>query len=226
MLDMKMVVRFEVDACLSTDAGPAKTTSTGGASDTNHLSKKTATSTSVDDLADALGSMDLKSRPAPANTTKGPTTINVVRAGTQVPQDALIEVTSRSRYFVDQLDWNELYPQLALSHTPLLYLGVHDRGTFTQLREWRVHGPGSDSTDSSMPDLVAQRKKMAVQIVQLARVLEDVQELAISRGPGPAGRFSLVCQGGSLRVYGRNSDDNRKTCLPPDVMERFVGEAL
>jgi hypothetical protein len=220
MLDMKMVVRFEVDACLSTDAGPEKATSTGGASDTDRLSKKTAGS--VDDLADALGSMDLKSRSAPSST-KGPR-INVVRAGTQVPQDALIEVTSRSKHFVDQLDWNELYPQLALSNTPLLYLGVHDRGTFTQLRKWRVHGPGSDSTDSSVPDLVAQRKQMALQIVRLACVLEELQGLAISRGPGPSGRFSLVCQGGSLRVYGRS--DNKETCLPPDVMARFVGEAL
>ncbi|KAI0251097.1 hypothetical protein BJV78DRAFT_1154696 [Lactifluus subvellereus] len=216
MLDMKMVVRFEVDACLPTDAGPATTTKTP---DEKRSTKETAAS--VDDLVGALGSMDLLGS-APAATEEP--VINVVRAGTQVPQETLVEVASRSTYYVDQLDWNELYPQLALSQTHAFRLGVHERGTFTELREWQVDGPGSDSSssDSDIPDLTAQRKEMAVQMVRLSRVLEDVQELAISRGPGPAGSFSLVCVGGKLRAYGR-SDNNKKTCLPPDVMARFAG---
>ena len=211
---MKMIVRFEVDACLPTDAGPATATKTA---DNKCSTKKTAGS--VDDLVGALGSMDLLGS-APATTTEP--VINVVRAGTQVPQEALVEVASRSAYFVDQLDWNEIYPQLALSQTRAFRLGVHERGTFTELREWQVDGSGSGSSsdDSGTPDLTAQRKELAVQIVRLARVLEDVQELAISRGPGPAGSFSLTCMDGKLRAYGRSTN---KTCLPPDVMARFVG---
>jgi hypothetical protein len=211
MLGMKMIVRFEVDACLPTDAGPAKT---GGISDTKRSSKKTAAS--VDDLADALGGMNFLGSPA---TTKVPT-INMVRAGTQVPQHALLEVASRSKHFVNQLDWNELYPQLALSQTPAFRLGVHERGTFTELREWQVDGPGCSPSDSSIPGLSAQRKETALQIARLAGVLKEVQYLAASRGPGPAGSFSLVCEGGKLRVYGRN---NRKSCLPREVMARFSG---
>jgi hypothetical protein len=217
MLDLKMVVRFEVDACLTTDAGPAKTTKSGGISDTKRSAQKTAES--VDDLAEALGSINLQSSSSAPETTEEPT-INVVHAGSQVPQNTLLEVTSRSTYFVDQLDWNELYPQLVLSQTPALRLGVHERGTFKQLHEWQVDGPGSDSSDSGTPDLAAQREETAMQIVRLVRVLEDVQELAIARGPGPAGGFSLVCEGGELRVYGRRN--NRESCLPPDVMARFV----
>lgn len=219
MLDLKMVVRFEVDACLSTSTG------------TSVPKTKTKTA-SVDDLADALGGMAIKHRtPAstktasPSSTSTSSPIINIVRAGTQVPQEALLELTSRSAYFLDQLDWNEIYPQLALSQTPALYLGVHERGVFTQLHEWQIDGrpPSGTKTDSSTtaPDISAQRQETGVQMVRLARLLEDVQELAIARGPGPAGSFSLVCENGELQVYERKKDAGAKSCLPSDVVARF-----
>ncbi|KAI0246423.1 hypothetical protein BJV78DRAFT_1356176 [Lactifluus subvellereus] len=198
MHDMKMIVRFEVDACLPTDAGPATATKTA---DEKRSTKETAAS--VGDLVDALGSMDLLGS-APA-TTK--VLINVVRAGTQVPQEALVEVASRSAFFVDQLDWNELYPQLAISQ-------IHEFRLDRLSRLWLVVvGLGHARSHCEC-------KELAVQMVRLARVLEDVQELAISRGPGPAGSFSLVCVDGKLHAYGRS---HNKTCLPPDVMARFAG---
>ena len=227
---MKMIVRFEVDSCLPPDT-----------TDTKHSAKK-APVPAVDDLADALGSINLSSSTA-SESTSSPAAINILRAGTQVPQDTLLEVASRSAYFVNQLDWNELYPQLALSQTPGLRLGVHERGKFTELRELQVIGgadtdsgaasdsdspPASDSAAASAddagaaaswpPNLAAQRRETAAQVVRLARVLEDVQELAISRGPGTAGCFSLVCETGQLRVYGRKG---ARSCLPSDVKARF-----
>jgi len=215
MLDLKMMVRFEVDACL-----PASTSS---------RVPKTKTAT-VDDLADALGGMAIKNRtPASTKTASSSSSsssiIDIVRAGTQVPQEALVEVTSRSAYFLAQLDWNELYPQLALSQTPLLHLGVHERGVFTHLHEWQLDGQARTGTTttggSSAPDISAQRRETEVQIMRLARVLEDVQELAIARGPGVAGSFSLVCENGELRVYARKKGADAKSCLPPDVVARF-----
>ena len=50
--------------------------------------------------------------------------IKIVRAGTQVLQDAMVELLSRSVYYLGQLDRNELCPQL--SQTLALRLGVHD----------------------------------------------------------------------------------------------------
>jgi len=211
---MKMVVRFEVDACFSTG--------------TSSSVPKTKAA-SVDDLADALGGMAIKHRtPASTKTASSSSSssplINIVRAGTQVPQEALIEVTSRSAYFLEQLDWNELYPQLALSQTQSLHLGVHERGVFTQLNEWQLDGrprTGTGAGSATAPDISAQRRETAVQIVRLARLLEDVQELAIARGPGAAGSFSLVCENGELCVYARKKDAGAKSCLPPDVLVRF-----
>jgi hypothetical protein len=163
------------------DAGSAKAVKFNGISDIKRSSKKTAASVD-DDMADALGRMNFLGSPA---TTKG-RAINIVCAGTQAPQDALPEVISRSACFVDQLDWNELYLQLALSQTPTPRLGVHERGTFTVLREWQVDDRSSCSSDSGMPGLSTQRKERAVHIVRLARMLEEVQALTIARGPGPA----------------------------------------
>ena len=245
MLDMKMIVRFEVDSCLPNDT----------TTDTKHSAKEEAAVPAVDDLADALGSINLSSSAASesiSSSPSSPTAINIIHAGTQVPQDTLLEVASRSTYFVNQLDWNELYPQLALSRTPGLRLGVHERGKFTELRELQVLGGADTDTDTGgsasdsppsgdnvtsatatatasgddagapglswPPDLTAQRRETAAQVVRLARVLEDVQELAISRGAGPAGSFSLVCESGQLYVYGRQG---ARSCLPSDVKTRF-----
>jgi hypothetical protein len=152
----------------------------------------------------------MPSTPSPA--------LNIVHAGTQVPQESLLEVASRSKYYIDQLDWNELYPQLVLSQTPGLRLGVHERGTFTEMREMQVDGDGGVGAGPS-PALEAQKRETAAQFARLARVLEDVQELAIGRGPGPTHSFSLVCEGGELRAYARKGI--RRSCLPPDVRARF-----
>src|SRR5712691_10133241 len=138
MLDLKMIVRFEVDSCLPTDK-----------SDTKRSAKEEPVP-AVDDLADALGSISLSSSAASESTSpsSSPGAINIIHAGTQVPQEALLEVASRSAYFVDQLDWNELYAQLALSHTPGLRLGVHERGKFPELRELQVIGGVDNDADA------------------------------------------------------------------------------
>jgi hypothetical protein len=231
MLDMKMMVRFEVDACLPTEPSTATTTKTG-TSDTKRTGRESP-ELAIDELADSLGNMDLLRSPrvptSPTTTTLSSSSsspppsspspaLNIIRAGTQVPQEALLEVASRSKYYIDQLDWNELYPQLAISQTPGLRLGVHDRGTFTEMREMQVDG-GGDGVGRPPPALEAQKRETAAQFVRLARVLEDVQELAIARGPGPSGSFSLVCEGGELRAYARKGV--RRSCLPPDVRARF-----
>jgi hypothetical protein len=103
MLDIKMIVRFEVDACLATE----------------------------------------------------------------VPQESLLEVASRSKYFIDQLDWNKLYLQLALSQMPGLRFGVHERGMFTELRECQVDNNGGTGEPAGLP---ARRREMAAQLVRLVRV--------------------------------------------------------
>ncbi|KAH9990771.1 hypothetical protein BJV77DRAFT_575990 [Russula vinacea] len=97
MLDIKLIVRFEVDTCLPTDANTAKT----GTSDKKPSVKKVP-ELALDDLVDALGDMNLTS--SSTTTTTSLSSLNIIRAGTQVPQESLLEVTSRSKYFIDQLN--------------------------------------------------------------------------------------------------------------------------
>ncbi|KAH8987697.1 hypothetical protein EDB86DRAFT_3206213 [Lactarius hatsudake] len=222
MLNTKMVVRFGIDACLPS---PGSSVATTYFDDSN--------------LAPCAPSgMNAEQASTSATTTISPA-IDIVRAGMQVPQNALVEVVSPSAYYLDRLDWNELYSQLALSQTPTLRMGVHERGEFKELREWQLEGSGTrlGTTSTSgqsetqkgadVQDLSAQRRETAVQIVRLERVLQDVQKVAIARGSGPAGSFSLVCEGGKLCVYARkmDSDGDRTSssgnCLPPDVAARF-----
>ncbi|KAH9175656.1 hypothetical protein EDB89DRAFT_328084 [Lactarius sanguifluus] len=220
MCNMKMIVRSGVDACLTSPDSSVATTS-------------------IDDsnLADAPSSMIAQTSTSTTTTTVSPA-VDIVRAGTQVPQDALVEVVSRSVFYLDQLDWNELYPQMALSQTPSLRLGVHERGEFKELREWQLEGAGArvgtETTCQSgtqrgadVQDLSAQRQETAVQFVRLASLLQDVQKVAIARGPGPEGGFSLVCENGKLCVYAHKLDgdgDGKSpsgSCLPPEVAARF-----
>ncbi|KAH8983908.1 hypothetical protein EDB92DRAFT_1951194 [Lactarius akahatsu] len=219
MLNTKMVVRFGIDACLPS---PGSSVATTYFDDSN--------------LAPcAHSSMNAEQTSTSTTTTMSPA-INIVRAGTQVPQDALVEVVSRSAYYLDRLDWNELYSQLALSQTPTLRMGVHEGGEFKELREWQLEGSGTrlgtsgqseTQKGADIQDLSAQRRETAVQIVRLERVLQDVQKVAIARGSGPAGSFSLVCEGGKLCVYARKVDSDGDgtspsgSCLPPDVAARF-----
>ena len=58
-----------------------------------------------------------------------------------------------------------------------------------ELHKWQVicagaaaGGASADAGAGAPPDLTAECRKMAAQIVRLTHVLEDVQELAISRG--------------------------------------------
>jgi hypothetical protein len=223
MFGMKMIVRFGVDAYLPSPDLTAATT-------TNDDS----------DLADALSNVNIQQSPISTSASTTSQAIDIVHAGKQVPQDALVELISRSKYYLDQLDWNELYPQMALSQTPMLRLGVHERGEFTELREWQLGGPGAQVDagvrrrsgtlkGADVLDLSVQRQETAVQFIRLAKVLEDVQKIAIARGPGPAGSFSLVCEDGELRVYALkkvgDGDGGGKSlsesCLPPEVVARF-----
>ena len=207
MLDMKMVVHFEVDACLPTDAFGTE------------LAAEVDPTSAVDNLADALGGISLSSDASSSSPSPG--TIHVLRAGTHIPQNALLELATRKASSVKYLDWNELYPQLALAQVPALRLGVHEHSRFTELHEWQIIGTGAGAgagPSSPPPDLTAQRRETAAQIVRLAHVLKKVQGLAISRGPGPTGSFSLVCKNGELDVYGR---PGARSCLPSDVKGRF-----
>ncbi|KAI0354854.1 hypothetical protein OH77DRAFT_1404162 [Trametes cingulata] len=201
---LKMVVRFEVDACT---AQPRQTTSPPRTSTATRItsSRTTNAAENVDSLADALAGLGVSTS---TSNTSSSDAISVIRAGTQVPQSTIVELVTRSKKYVDQFDWAEQYPQLLLSSTPHLLLGVHDRGTFERVKK---HALGSAEMRHVETDPRIQRA-----FGQLVAVLRTIQALVKERGE--RGRLSLVCQDGVLKVYERTSDAG---CLTESELARF-----
>ncbi|RDB14674.1 hypothetical protein Hypma_016260 [Hypsizygus marmoreus] len=198
---LKMVVRFEVDACIASEAPTSAPKSTPA---------KPGSSANVDDLIGALSGVTLSTAvpgSSPSTVADGAREIIVIHGGAEVPQSAIVELTTRSERNAASFDFKESYPQLFLSQTPHHFLAVHERGRFTRMTKRQLESP--------------EIKNLAVDIIQpdlkkLRRVLDVIMALAIKHGE--RGRLSLVCQGGDLKVYERVSD---KSCLPDDILQRF-----
>ena len=129
---MKMVVRFEVDACL-----PSVTP--------NRRASPVTQFSNPDDLIDALASLNITTNtpatPAVALASsstasfEGSPPLRIIRAGAAQLQESIIELTTRSENYIQNLDWAEVFPQLYLSQTPHLYVGVHSVGRFFDVRK-------------------------------------------------------------------------------------------
>ncbi|PIL35057.1 hypothetical protein GSI_02844 [Ganoderma sinense ZZ0214-1] len=205
---LKMIVRFEVDACIP---GPASesTTSTTRAT-TERTAATRATSSNVDDLTDMLSGLDVSRGTSTSvmSTISQSADITVIRAGIQRSQSSIVELTTRSARYIDGFDWEEQYPQLLLSSTPHLFLAVHDRGVFQNVIK---HQLGTTEFRRVENDSKIQKR-----FRQLVAVLRTVQSLV--KEHGARGRLSLVCRDGRLEVFERTSDQRM---VPDSDLERF-----
>ncbi|KAI0775565.1 hypothetical protein BD413DRAFT_278470 [Trametes elegans] len=197
---LNLVVRFEVDACTAQPTPPIRTTARKSASTSNDASN-------VDDLADALTGLGVTS--STSNNDAPPEAISVIHAGSQVPQDAVVELVTRSQLYVKQFDWNEQYPQLLLSYTPHLFLGVHNRGKFDRVKK---HTLGDTELRHVEKDEHLQRT-----FRQLITILRTIQDLVKEHGQDK--NLTLLCNdGATLKVYERTSGTG---CLTEKELERF-----
>ncbi|KAF8073568.1 hypothetical protein FPV67DRAFT_1478431 [Lyophyllum atratum] len=191
---LKLIVRFEVDACIPSEA-PATSTSTPLASSAN-----------VDDLIGAFSGESQPSTPTPRSSGPFPK-VTIIPAGSVVPQATIVELTTRSVRNASSFSWEESYPQLFLSQTPHHFLAVHERGQFIEVNKRKLES--------------AELKKVAADSIQadlgkLRLVLDVIRNLAIKYGE--RGRLTLLCQDGELKVYERTS---QASCLPDDILQQF-----
>lgn len=113
---LKMVVRFEVDACIPPPAKyPRKSIS------------------SVDELANSLNAVSLSS-------TSPTGELRVIEGGTVVSSTAVIELTTRSQATMKNhvFSWKEAYPQLFFSQTAHHFLAIHQRGRFFDVQKRKL----------------------------------------------------------------------------------------
>lgn len=188
-----MVVRFEVDACTRVPV----------------TKPQLPRSDDTDDLDSLLTTLNVGSTQASTSAGAIATSypVKVIKAGVEVAQEDLVELTSRSVNYVDPFDWAEALPQLYLSSTPQLFVGVHHWGTFQEIRE-------HDLNDAA---LVKLRREAGASYEKLGRALEAIQALVVEHGPDE--HLSLVCKDGELKIYRRLDGSSR---LPADLRERFA----
>jgi hypothetical protein len=131
----------------------------------------------------------------PNATTQG---LSVVRAGSLVPQERLLELkTSKT------IKWPETLPQLVLSGTPGGMLGTHTSGVFSAVSPFTVNTAPGDT-----------RAKLDRDMVALAGVLRELQTLMTH---GKTRRASLIYNKDDLKVHARTTP----ALLPEDLLARF-----
>ncbi|KAI0088709.1 hypothetical protein BDY19DRAFT_890744 [Irpex rosettiformis] len=194
---MKIVVRCEVDACIDLEKDEDSQSLSIETRGSNNTSPPKAVS--ADDLADALSSLSVTSSSTPQD-------VKIVDGGAVVPQSSLVKIKTRSMRNVETFDWSAAYLQLFLGQTYNLYLGVHQRGTFNEVREVNLE----------TPEFQEAAKDMQPVLKKLGRLLDEILYIAIEYGH--KGRLSVVCRAGQLKVYERKDE---ASFLPKDVLARF-----
>ena len=197
-----MVVRFEVDGCLPSDRPEPKAARNARLNDDDEDSDE-ALLGALSGLSIGTSSRSITMPPPSPLTT---TDLKIFRAGIQVPQSNLLEMTTRSEISAARFDWGDAYPQLYFSQTPHHHLAVHRTGTFFSIAKRKI---GEN-------DLVAVEGKAQPGFRKLRQVLGEIQTM-VKKG-GANGRISLVCKDGILKVHERKS---KESCLPEDSLALF-----
>ena len=109
---LRMVVRFEVDACLPYDGIPSTSPSIGPTTRRAFSKKK------------------------PSGSSPNPPDVNIIRAGSsRVPQTHLLEIKTHQSA---RMNWPKAYPQLYLSQTPHIHHAFHKNGMFTSVKKFAL----------------------------------------------------------------------------------------
>lgn len=185
---LKVVLRFNVNAYLPSPAEDAEVDSL--ASELTHLGLELPQRLNADDAV-----------PDPMSG------LRIIHTGSpDIPQDSLLELTTRTEKGVGKFSWAEDYPQLFLSQTPNHYTAVHRDGRFSTIRKRRL---GS-------PEMQRVEERAQPSLKKLRSILQVLHDLVIEHGE--TGRLSLICVKGILQVFKRNTTDS---LLPDEFLTRF-----
>jgi len=143
---LKMVVRFEVDACLPCDA-----LSTSSSHDSTVLPES--------------GGRPTTGKPS-SRLSSNPHDVKIIRAGSQVPQTHLLEIKTHSR---SNPKWARTYPQLYLSQTPHIYYASHTKGVFSTVTKYTTGEGYLVSVDQSAREGFKKLRKLLGEIKSLVQ---------------------------------------------------------
>ncbi|KAF8964248.1 hypothetical protein BDZ97DRAFT_1817182 [Flammula alnicola] len=149
---LKMVVRFEVDACIPPPAKyPRKSIS------------------SIDELTNSLNAITLSQSAARSSQH-----LTVLEGGSEVSPTAVVELTTRSQMNMktNGYNWKEAYPQLFFSQTAHHFLAIHQRGRFLEIRKNKL----------SSDDLLAVAMDAQVELKKVWKALDLIKEVVLAHG--------------------------------------------
>jgi len=191
--DLRLLVRFEVDACFPTDVAPT-----------------------LDDLISQTASLGISSsQPSDKSVSNAVNGLKIVKSGDLlIPQQNLIELTSRVSG--GKIDWGNIFPQLYLSGTSRLIIGYHDAGNFHQIKHFNTE----DTDDETMRNA---KTKTQDGLNRLALVLGLIRDAVLdltdddASGDRSERLLSLVCQEKKLKLYERTGGSK----LPEELVAHF-----
>ncbi|KAI0033500.1 hypothetical protein K488DRAFT_69827 [Vararia minispora EC-137] len=186
---MKTVVRYEVDACVPAD---------------DVQTPENAFRPIPDDSSASTTVFDTPGQPSGTH-------IKVVRTGAGVPQDALVELKSL-QMASSGVWWTAVLPQMYLSATPHLYVGLHTQGAVVRVEKHIV----DDKT------VFETQPRLAERLRQLGQLLRTLRHLA--QTVGRVVPLSVVGHKGELRLYERLSEEGMWV-LPEEEQKRFVKDS-
>ena len=184
---------------------------------------------SLDDLSAQVASLSIgASSTAISSSRSGKDDIRIIPTPYKIsPQSSTIELKTRSARSYESFDWPHTLPQLFLSQTPYLYIGIHRQGTFEQLVKFNIpislrsDADGKATGDAIQADSAVQHaldnaRQAVKNLGLLLQRLRDValeQAQARSENPG----MGLLCESGKLFLHSRSLGDK----LPLQVAEAF-----
>ncbi|KAF8158456.1 hypothetical protein B0H34DRAFT_789326 [Crassisporium funariophilum] len=177
---LKMVVRFEVDACIPPPAKyPRKSVS------------------DMDDLVKSFNAISVLPNALGSNSNSNQH-LTVLEGGLEVSPTAVVELTTRSQTTMKLhgFDWKEAYPQLFFSQTAHHILAIHNRGRFVEVQKRKLLSE----------ELQAVEKDAQCELKKMRKALDLIKDVII--GHGKTGRLSLVCVHGEMKVYQRSKDES------------------
>ncbi|KAI8818150.1 uncharacterized protein EV422DRAFT_569936 [Fimicolochytrium jonesii] len=131
-----------------------------------------------------------------------PSQLSYIKTGPPVVEAwKLMEIKTRAEWKRDSLDWDEIYPQLLLSGTPMLVLGLHQRGTFGTIEQIHV------------TEIAKKQSKTAEEAMKGLKAV--LAEMKTGR------KLAFVCdEQGEMKVYERTVVDPKRE-LAKELLERF-----
>lgn len=149
---LKMVVRFEVDACIPPPAKyPRKSIS------------------SIDELTNSLNAITLSQSVARSSQH-----LTILEGGLEVSPTAVVELVTRSQTNIklNGFNWKEAYPQLFFSQTAHHFLAIHQRGRFVEIRKNKL----------SSDEMLAVEREAQDDLKKVRVVLDVIKQIVVKRG--------------------------------------------